>query len=176
MSGSYLYRGKRNDNGTWIQGGHLDGSAMFNADVAFICPRMSMSEVAKGIDGEYRYGQCAFLCGPFHPVDPKTIGQCTGLRDSNNELIYEGDIVNFTYWWFDGMGEADSQLIGEVIYIPELMSYALRGVKNKDWIRHIGGDEGTSDTVPFATWRFDGDDFKIIGNVHDNPELLEVSE
>ncbi len=99
--------------------------------------------------------------------------QCTGLRDSDGKLIFVGDIVQFTYWWFDGFGEADSYLTGEIIYDPDSLSYAMRGVKNADWIRHIGGEEGSSDTAAFATWRFEGDDFHIIGNIFENPKLME---
>lgn len=99
--------------------------------------------------------------------------QFTGLVDRELQKIYEGDIVRFTLWWFDGE-ERESTLVGELVYLPESMSFGLRGVKNKDWIRHIGGEDGTEDTAAFATWNFDGADFSVIGNVYQNPELLEI--
>jgi uncharacterized phage protein (TIGR01671 family) len=103
---------------------------------------------------------------------PDTVGQFTGLFDKDGKEIYEGDIVKFTYWWFDG-NVAESELKGEVVYLEQFMSFGLKGVKNREWIRHIGREDGDSDTSPFAVWTFDEADFEIIGNIHDNPELLK---
>lgn len=124
------------------------------------------------VDEQWHYW--GFIEGVF--VAPKSHNipslQFTGLLDSDHVEIWEGDIIKFIYWWFDG-DVAESELVGEVIYLPELLSYALRGVKNKEWIRHVGGREGDSDTSAFAFWRFEGDDFHVIGNATQNPELLE---
>jgi len=113
--------------------------------------------------------------GIFIPfVDEYPIMQYTERKDSSGVEIYEKDIVKFTYWWFDG-NVAESELTGVVVYLPDFMSYGLRGVKNKEWLRHVGGDmaSGTSDTAPFATWFFDEADFRVIGNIYENPELRE---
>jgi uncharacterized phage protein (TIGR01671 family) len=107
--------------------------------------------------------------------DIYTLMQFTGLKDSEGVEIYEGDIVCFTYWWFDGSVN-ETPLIGEVVYQAALLSYALRGVKNRDWIRHIGGNEGESDTSAFAFWRCPEDDFKVLGNIYENPDLLQARE
>lgn len=146
-----------------------------------------------GDEVEYEVGKrlCMFLFsqkGEVYLVDKDTINckgfvgagvsnngicvmQYTGLKDKNEKEIYEGDIVEFTYWWFDG-NEAESTLTGSVVYLPESMSYGLEGVKNKEWIKHIGGEEGGSDTAPFANWTFDEADFSVIGNIYENPNLL----
>jgi uncharacterized phage protein (TIGR01671 family) len=96
------------------------------------------------------------------------IMQFTGLKDCNGVDIYEGDIVDFTLWWFDG-NVAESHLIGSIVYTPNCMSYSLAGIKNKEWLTHIGGD---SDIQPFSEFNFDEADFEVIGNIHETPELI----
>jgi uncharacterized phage protein (TIGR01671 family) len=90
-------------------------------------------------------------------VDPETVGQYTGLRDKDGEKVFEGDIVQFTY--------REIILTGEIVYLPEDMSFGVRDLKNADW--KVEGE-----TSPFAVWRSKDNDFKVIGNIHDNPELL----
>lgn len=97
----------------------------------------------------------------------------TGLKDRNGTDIYEGDVVRFALWWFDGT-ERESELTGVVKYNPELLSYELSGITNPDWIGHVGGKEGDTDNTPFAFFRFEGDDFEVIGNIHQTPELLKA--
>ena len=95
--------------------------------------------------------------------------QFTGLHDSQGVDIYESDVVQFTYWWFDG-NEAESLLTGTIIYDSACMSFALQGIKNKEWLRHVGGD---SDTTAFAFFNFDEADFEVIGNIHESPDLIK---
>ena len=98
--------------------------------------------------------------------------QYTGLNDASGAEIYEGDIVQFTYWWFDG-NEAESLLSGSIVYQHYCMSYALEGIKNAEWLRHTGATG--SDTESFAFFNFDEADFTVIGNIYENPELLEAA-
>jgi uncharacterized phage protein (TIGR01671 family) len=151
-----LFRGKREDNGEWVYGFYYT-----EADTTFILHHR------KSLKTPSMPHSKQFIC-----VDPETVGEYTGLKDSAGKMIFEGDIVQFTYWWFDGH-ENDSILTGEMVYLPGFMSFGLRGVKNADWIRHIGGEEGSSNIIPFAFLTFDEADFEIIGNVHDTPELLD---
>lgn len=87
-------------------------------------------------------------------VDKNTLGQFTGLYDKNNKEIYEGDII-----------------IGD---IPELISSQnLIGIVEY---------EGSAFIIEFpnrASWQIQKVGFcsfinyKVIGNMYDNPELLE---
>lgn len=80
-----------------------------------------------------------------YEVNPDTIGQYTGLKDKNGREIYEGDVVRFL--------DADNK------------------VKNEE-VRFGGG--GFTPVVEIC-WMADieGMFVEVIGNIHDNPELLE---
>ena len=72
-----LFRGKRVDNGEWVEGNDI----MQETVVGHLC----LSNV----------GEC------WVSVDPETVGQFTGLCDKNGKQIFEGDIVNQNRNGFD---------------------------------------------------------------------------
>jgi uncharacterized phage protein (TIGR01671 family) len=84
-------------------------------------------------------------------VDPDTVGQFIGLCDKNGVRIFEGDIIEYT----DGCND----WLGAVKYDGDDAQFV---------VRFIGGDVESFDNL------YSGD-CEVIGNVHDNPELLEVS-
>lgn len=77
MEDRYLFRGKRIDNGEWVEG-YL--SYPFCTE--------------KGNESYYFYAKDSldFFCRCV--VDASTICQCTGLKDKNGRLIWENDIAN----------------------------------------------------------------------------------
>lgn len=92
----------------------------------------------------------------WHSVDPETVGQYTGLDDKTGKEIYEGDIIQFT----------NPKMIAEVVW-----AYAAFHLKwhheNTKRIRL----RGLSETEPiFHNIHL----FEVIGNIHDNPELLSA--
>jgi len=96
----------------------------------------------------------------------KKLLQSTGLKDKNGREIYEGDVIKFTYWLFDG-NYIDEELIGIIKYKPERMSFVLTDIKPTH--RDFGNE------IEFASLTFDEADFEVIGNIfeNENKELLE---
>ncbi len=134
MSDRYIFRGKRVDNGEWIEG-------------------WITTQYKKGFDGEILFTRIKsnVFGGGEHLVDTETVGQCTGLKDKNGKLIFEGDIVKDT----------QSGICYFIKWFSECACYSLA---NKDGEMNFGCDE----LEMFL------DDLEVIGNIHDNPKLLEV--
>lgn len=81
-------------------------------------------------------------------VRHETVGQFTGLYDKNCKEIYEGDIFDF------------NGLIIEVRFVRGVFALLCNGDLDQELC-------GGCRTGLFA---------KIIGNIHDNPELLKVDK
>ena len=86
-------------------------------------------------------------------IDPDTVGQFTGLLDKNGKEIYEGDILLVDEFWDGETGNV--KIHNEV------------GIKD-GCFGYIG--ENTGDLIPFYDSKITE---RIVGNIHDNPELLK---
>lgn len=93
-------------------------------------------------------------------VLPETVGQYTGLTDKNGKKIFEGDIIKIV----PDYDYSDDYSISKV--------YSYNGVFCVDY----HGDDFDSTALGFLDDYLPDGDFEVIGNIHDNPELLEVTK
>lgn len=80
-----------------------------------------------------------------YEVIPSTVGQFTGLKDKNGAKIFEGDIMEVPNWDFNG-----------------IIKYSIPECRYE--IEMLDGD--------FVMMHDFESKVKVIGNIHDNPELL----
>jgi uncharacterized phage protein (TIGR01671 family) len=138
-----LFRGKRIDNGEWIEG--------------FFFQIWERTYILWGTTN----GAPNMI-----EVDPLTVGQFTGLTDKNGKKIFEGDIVECVSWnefFSDGFGKP------------------IEALRRKMEVAFHNGAFRMKESYPYGIeptyWDliFNGD-IEVIGNIHDNPELLKEAK
>lgn len=110
------------------------------------------------------------------PVYADTIGQYTGLTDKNGNKIFEGDIFKFK----DEIWESSYTSCGTEYDSWEVENYAVVGyseetarfdfVKYKFYENSVEADLHENHDLEFADFV---SELEIVGNIHDNPELLK---
>lgn len=94
------------------------------------------------------------LCGKYgesHEVDEHTICRCTGLKDKNKTLIWENDICNYY-----NLEDKDGF-----------------GIIKNDYVLWIDGTISMRHKMTPLFYLQCKDEWEVIGNIFDNPELLE---
>lgn len=129
MENRFLYRGKRIDNGEWVEG--------FLMDENYINTPFNDNEVGGRFDDPVE-------------IDESTLCQCTGLRDKNGKLIYENDIVNCI----------EAECCGRIVWNESEAGFYF----------DVLLEDGTYEEERIYDYV---DCMDVIGNIFDNPELLE---
>lgn len=155
------FRGKRCDNGEWVYGYYAMLRNEFKEWHCIMTEKDASENYIKDCNG---YNML------YTPVNHNTVGQFTGLYDKNGEEIYEGDIlrypakdkyheenfVSFEVFWHDN-DCADNHVGWQI--------------DRRHFHGCICGTFDISTFLPRYTKKM-----VIIGNIYDNPELLEGDE
>lgn len=148
MNNRYLYRAKRIDNGEWVEGALFDGEnhCVIGHTIKF---------------SPYIQNECKII---GHEVYRDTICQCTGLKDKNRNLIWENDIVKYHFGdvyapirYGEYQSCFDITSTGHIGFYVDWTETKKENMR-KDlgyWINMIGAE--------------------VVGNMFDNPELLEAA-
>ena len=147
-----LYRGKRKDNGKWIEGSLLKVTISGETYYFIFCDDFALD----GFDVKALSRAI---------VDPETIGEYSSLPDKNGKRIFEGDVFR-----------VDEDDIAVVVFKDgcfRLEIHGLCGTFTESGFDECGGGYGVIECDPID-WYYVRD-IEVIGNIHDNPELLEVS-
>ena len=130
----------------------------------FRAKRLDNGQWVQGFICKKKYKSNKFYISCFHDkddneqffaIDPDTICQCTGLKDKNGNLIWENDGVGFWDTYSTENGQAEMDCIGKVVWDDETISFQVTNRLSAESYEVI-------------------DECSVIGNIFDNPELLEV--
>lgn len=152
MSREILFRGKRIDNGEWIEGSLITNVFYTEKDHESI-PYILNADMA-----EYDCFEDFNEYNGIYAVDEETICQHTGLTDKNGKKIFEGDIVRY------------GEICGEVKF----------GLHESNW-QICKYNQGFYIELPkeslyrkeLGYWE---NKVVVIGNIYDSPKLLEDKE
>lgn len=145
-----LFRGKRTDNGEWVYGYYTKAKYYLNGEEMHII-------FAPDVEA---FPHCEFT--EYEEVDPETVSQFTGLYDNHGTKIFEGDIVRLT----------DEH--NEMEWTAVVVFGNPNGDYNWGWqLKAIGEFDGNKDILLWVDMAESGAYCEIIGNIYDNPELME---
>ncbi len=145
-------------------------------EILFRGKRMEVGLFASTSEKEWVYGGYAkdrsgeYIHDPMRgghrmvKIAPETLGQFTGLTDRDGRKIFEGDICDFCV--FDCFG-SDTQYRATVSY--EDGGFILRQASKE-------GNEENFGSLDLSWVRYQDDEFRVIGNIYDNPEMLGVKK
>lgn len=146
MNNRYLYRAKRCDTREWVEGSLITGVFFrLGQEIPYMfCPNLADYDCFEDFSEEN---------GIFE-VDPSTICQCIRKNDVDGKLIFEHDIVAFLDTYSTENGWSERNCIGEVCWDDETLSFQVTERLSAESYEVL-------------------EECKVIGNIFDNPELLE---
>lgn len=169
-----LFRGKRIDNGEWVEGYYAElpvgslAATIFSNDDEIVCEDTASYIIKVFAKQHSNYSNSTPLqvieCEKYEVI-PETVGRYTGLTDKNGTKIFEGDIVqscasenekDWKIWIVD---------FNDGCFCFKSNSYVLKNRRKFRYETNLLCEDEIS---------FYG--LVVIGNIHDNPELLEQED
>lgn len=148
MNREILFRGKRVSNGNWIEGYFV------------------LLAINEGLKHAIYTGtdEGRFI---LFEVIPDTVGQFTGLCDKNGKKIFEGDIL------LEEEKEYSLEEYGEkVVGTHNIVAYWNEKACGF-WVRRTDKPKGKIYVPEEPLCESFAEELKVVGNIYDNPELLE---
>lgn len=167
MEDRYLFKAKRIDNGEWVKGVPFE---IEGKQVILIKDNENLLRVHYLEENMWTAEIYAI------EVDTSTICQCTGLKDKNGKRVWENDIL---------MCHGNREDLVKAVYgkFTVINAETLESVDNVvGWHYEVIPTDSLSKCEPFCLPMPLTDEyvkiceFEVIGNVFDNPELLESEE
>ena len=159
MQRKIKFRGKEIDTGKWVYGG------LFKEPAPPQCFEKTLEDKYWIVYPNPRYMPDWNL--PYEMVrtdiEKETIGQYTELKDENGKEIYSGDIIEFSYDMF--VGNFDTFVAKGKVVFEEGAFYV-----------EVFENERTTKDEAYLLYSINLDTIEVIGNIYDNPELLEKGE
>lgn len=159
-----LFRGKRVDNGEWVEG-HLiwyeDGRVrIIPSHTDIFCYEMDESIIQT----------------VAHRIIPETVGQYTGLTDKNGTKIFDGDIIRYADYdeyrcYIESLDCAEENVsmdFGQMWTVDKVVYGIKIGYPAFDLNSHDFESNGLSELNESGQYYYE-----VIGNIHDNPEFLK---
>lgn len=146
-----LFRGKRIDNGEWVYGAYYKQRQYYGDEREIDCIITTNDVLSNDLDLDYE------------EVIPETVGQYTGLCDKNGNKIFEGDILKTI-----NTKREKFAVVGFGNFVDEN--------NDDEYLGFYIEFDGIRTTITQLEMEEVKDRFEVIGNIHDNPELLGVEE
>lgn len=150
-----LFRGKRKDNSEWVEGAYYHQTEFYgDADDEHHI-------IASNDELEDNMMEC-------YRVIPKTVGQYTGLTDKNRTKIFEGDIVEVWYKQRTLENNTEPQKYKAIIVFGNPNGFYSWGYQ----LKMIDDFPYNNDILLWVEMEDTGAFVEVIGNIHDNSDLL----
>lgn len=154
-----VFKGKRVDNGEWVEGYLLEGKRTYIVTEHAI---------------NYMVVSVSYMASvELVEVIPETVSQFTGLTDKNGKRIFDGDIVTTQPYSTHSYSKKakEKHFVGVVEYKKYTFKnkFYNKQVYKAGWEVRIDEDMGNYSCYSWSDfWQCE-----VIGNIYDNPELLK---